>query len=185
MYEGKWFHDCTSTGREDGHLWCATTYNYDRDQLWGFCPVKDQPSHAEEENCVVVKSESSGRWQNRDCSDALPYACKKRPNATLDPFTTEKSEWNAAQRACQKMDGNLVSIHTLPELEFIIRSLKKDLDQLWIGLHDTDMQMDFQWTDRTPVIFTFWHPFEPNNFRNTQEDCVSMWGPVSNLCTFT
>lgn len=56
-----------------------------------------------------------------------------------------------------------------------------DIEQLWIGLHDTDMQMDFQWTDHTPVIFTYWHPFEPNNFRNTQEDCVSIWGPVSAL----
>ncbi|XP_036003691.1 C-type mannose receptor 2 isoform X1 [Fundulus heteroclitus] len=297
MYRDQWFHSCTSTGREDGHLWCATTYNYDTDLRWGFCPVKDnscetfwktdsvtdscyqfnmqatlswseariscqqqgadllsigklheqtyingilnsyslalwiglndldlsggwqwsdsspvkflnwdqdQPSHAEEENCVVLRSESSGRWQNRDCSDALPYACKKRPNATLDPFTTdswanddkyecdvgwqsfqagcyklssEKSKWNAAQKTCQKMDASLVSIHTIPELEFIIRNLKKDHDQLWIGLHDTDMQMDFQWTDHTPVIFTYWHPFEPNNFRNTQEDCVSMWGP--------
>uniref|UniRef100_A0A3Q2PGH8 Mannose receptor C-type 2 n=1 Tax=Fundulus heteroclitus TaxID=8078 RepID=A0A3Q2PGH8_FUNHE len=292
MYRDQWFHSCTSTGREDGHLWCATTYNYDTDLRWGFCPVKDnscetfwktdsvtdscyqfnmqatlswseariscqqqgadllsigklheqtyingilnsyslalwiglndldlsggwqwsdsspvkflnwdqdQPSHAEEENCVVLRSESSGRWQNRDCSDALPYACKKRPNATLDPFTTdswanddkyecdvgwqsfqagcyklssEKSKWNAAQKTCQKMDASLVSIHTIPELEFIIHH-----DQLWIGLHDTDMQMDFQWTDHTPVIFTYWHPFEPNNFRNTQEDCVSMWGP--------
>lgn len=54
-----------------------------------------------------------------------------------------------------------------------------DIDQLWIGLHDTDMQMDFQWTDHTPVIFTYWHPFEPNNFRNTLEDCVSLWGAVS------
>ena len=41
------------------------------------------------------------------------------------------------------------------------------------------MQMDFQWTDHTPVIFTYWHPFEPNNFRNIQEDCVTIWGPVS------
>lgn len=56
-----------------------------------------------------------------------------------------------------------------------------DLDQLWIGLHDTDMQMDFQWTDHTPVIFTYWHPFEPNNFRNVQEDCVSIWGAVSDF----
>lgn len=54
-----------------------------------------------------------------------------------------------------------------------------DVGQLWIGLHDTNMQMDFQWTDHTPVIFTFWHPFEPNNFRNTLEDCVSIWGAVS------
>uniref|UniRef100_A0A087XUB2 Mannose receptor C-type 2 n=1 Tax=Poecilia formosa TaxID=48698 RepID=A0A087XUB2_POEFO len=302
MYEGQWFHSCTSTGREDGHLWCGTTFNYDRDQRWGFCPVKssscetfwdtdpltdscyqfnfqatlswseaqrsckqqgadllsigklheqtyingilnayssslwiglndldisggwqwsdsspvkylnwdkgttEHPTHAEDDNCAVVQSESSGRWQNRDCTEALPYACKKKPNATLEPFTTadswtdnhkyecdvgwqsfqagcyklssDKSEWNAAQKACQKMDANLVSIHTLPELEFIIRNLKSpDIDQVWIGLHDREMQMDFQWTDHTPVIFTFWHPYEPNNFRNTQEDCVSMWGP--------
>lgn len=54
-----------------------------------------------------------------------------------------------------------------------------DEDELWIGLHDQAMQMNFEWTDRTPVIFTHWHPFEPNNFLNTQEDCVTMWGRVS------
>uniref|UniRef100_A0A671WE13 Mannose receptor C-type 2 n=1 Tax=Sparus aurata TaxID=8175 RepID=A0A671WE13_SPAAU len=291
LYDGQWFHSCTSIGREDGHLWCSTTYDYGKDERWGFCPVKsggcetfwdtdpltdscyqfnfqatlswseariscqqqgadllsitklheqtyinglltgysaalwiglndldihggwqwadssplkylnwetDQPNHVEEENCAVIRTESSGRWQNRDCSVALPYVCKKRPNATLDPFTTdswaddakyecdvgwqafqagcykltsEKLDWDTSQKTCQKMEANLVSVHTLPELEFILH-----IDQLWIGLHDTDMQMDFQWTDHTPVIFTYWHPFEPNNFRNTQEDCVSIWG---------
>ncbi|KAK2893561.1 C-type mannose receptor 2 [Channa argus] len=296
LYDGQWFHSCTSIGREDGHLWCATTSDYGKDERWGFCPVKssacetfwetdpltdscyqfnfqatlswgeariscqqqgadllsitklheqtyinglltgyssalwiglndldinggwqwsdssplkylnweqDHPNHAEEENCAVIRTDTSGRWQNRDCSVALPYACKKRPNATLDPFTTdswaddekyecdvgwqafqagcykltsEKNEWETAQKTCQKMEANLVSIHTLPELEFILRNLRKDTDQLWIGLHDTGMQMDFQWSDHTPVIFTYWHPFEPNNFRNVQEDCVSIWG---------
>lgn len=129
----------------------------------------------------MIRTESSGRWQNRDCSVALPYVCKKRPNATLDPFTTgqclqvkqsrsewcqraaacngfdltspadswaddekyecdvgwrafqagcykltsEKTDWDTAQKTCQKMEANLVSIHTLPELEFILRNLKK------------------------------------------------------------
>uniref|UniRef100_A0AAZ3NSQ8 C-type mannose receptor 2 n=1 Tax=Oncorhynchus tshawytscha TaxID=74940 RepID=A0AAZ3NSQ8_ONCTS len=297
MYDSQWFHNCTSIGREDGHLWCATTFDYGKDELWGFCPVKsndcetfwdtdpltdscyqfnfqatlswseariscqqqgadllsvtklheqtyinglltgysaalwiglndlditggwqwadssplkylnwenDQPSHAEEVNCAVIRTESSGRWQNRDCSVALPYVCKKRPNATLDPFTTdswaddekyecdvgwqafqagcyrltsEKVNWDAAQKTCQKMEANLVSLHTLPELEFIINNIKRDVEELWIGLHDTAMQMDFQWTDHTPVIFTYWHPFEPNNFQNTPEDCVTIWGP--------
>ncbi|XP_029014189.1 C-type mannose receptor 2 [Betta splendens] len=296
LYDGQWFHSCTSVGREDGHVWCATTFDYGRDERWGFCPVdspgcetfwdtdpltdscyqfnfqatlswgearsscqqqgadllsitklheqtyingfltgynaalwiglndldvnggwqwsdtsplkylnweQDQPNHEDEENCAVIRTESSGRWQNRDCSVALPYVCKKRPNATLDPFTTdswaddqkyecdvgwqsfqagcykltsEKADWETAQKVCQKMEANLVSIHTLPELEFTLRNVRKDHGQLWIGLHDTDMQMDFQWTDHTPVIFTFWHPFEPNNFRNVQEDCVSIWG---------
>ncbi|KAJ3601174.1 hypothetical protein NHX12_032147, partial [Muraenolepis orangiensis] len=297
LYDGQWFHACTGFGREDGHLWCATTHDYGKDERWGFCPVKtnncetfwdtdpvtgscyqfnfqstlswyearvscqqqgadllsitklpeqtyinglltsysaalwmglndldtnggwqwadssplkylnwesDQPKHEEEENCAVIRTESSGRWQNRDCSVALPYVCKKRPNSTMDPFTTdswtddEKYEcdvgwqafqagcykltaelinWDTAQRTCQRMEANLVSVHTLPELEFITTILKKDIEELWIGLHDTDMQMDFQWTDHTPVIFTYWHPFEPNNFRNTQEDCVTIWGP--------
>uniref|UniRef100_A0A6Q2XTF3 Mannose receptor, C type 2 n=1 Tax=Esox lucius TaxID=8010 RepID=A0A6Q2XTF3_ESOLU len=297
LYDGQWFHSCTSIGREDGHLWCATTYDYGKDERWGFCPVNknncetfwdtdrltdscyqfnfqatlswseariscqqqgadllsitklheqtyinglltgysaslwiglndldinggwqwadssplkylnwenDQPSHTEEENCAVIRTESSGRWQNRDCSVAFPYVCKKRPNATLDPFTTdswadddkyecdvgwqafqagcyrltsEKLDWDTAQKTCQKMEANLVSLHTLPELEFIVTNLKRDVEELWIGLHDTAMQMDFQWTDHTPVIFTYWHPFEPNNFQNIPEDCVTIWGP--------
>ncbi|XP_066497650.1 C-type mannose receptor 2 [Hoplias malabaricus] len=297
LYDGQWFHSCTSVGREDGHLWCATTHDYGKDERWGFCPIKsadcetfwdkdslmhscyqfnfqatlswseartsceqqgadllsitrveeqsyinglltgysaalwmglndldlnggwqwtdssplkylnwetDQPKHEEDQNCAVIRTESSGRWQNRDCSVALPYICKKRPNATLDPFTTdswaddgqyqcdvgwknfqagcyrlnsEKLDWNSAQKTCQKMGAHLVSIHTLSELEFTTVHMKSDVDELWIGLHDTGMQMNFEWTDRTPVTFTFWHPFEPNNFLNTQEDCVTMWGP--------
>ncbi|KAJ8414330.1 hypothetical protein AAFF_G00052000 [Aldrovandia affinis] len=297
LYDDQWFHNCTGIGREDGHLWCATTYDYGLDERWGFCPIKsngcetfwdidpltkscyqfnfqsamfwnearvscrqqgadllsitelheqtyinglltgysaslwiglndldmnggwqwadssplkflywesDQPIHAEEENCAVIRTETSGHWQNRDCRVDLPYVCKKRPNATLDPFSTdswsdderrecdvgwqsfqtgcyrltaEKKDWGEAQKTCQRMEANLISIHTLPELEFVIRNLKKDVDELWIGLHDTKMQMNFEWSDRTPVIFTYWHPFEPNNFRNTQEDCVTLWGP--------
>lgn len=30
----------------------------------------------------MIRTESSGGWQNRDCSIALPYVCKKKPNAT-------------------------------------------------------------------------------------------------------
>ncbi|XP_076853301.1 C-type mannose receptor 2 [Brachyhypopomus gauderio] len=297
LYDGQWFHSCTDVGREDGHLWCATTHDYGKDERWGFCPIKsgdcetfwdthslmdncyqfnfqatlswneartscqqqgadllsiskveeqsyingfltgysatlwmglndldlnggwqwadsaplkylnwetDQPNHEEDQNCGVIRTESSGRWQNRDCSVALPYICKKRPNATLDPFTTDswadeeryqcdvgwqnfqagcyrlnsdKLDWSTAEKTCQKMDAHLASIHTLPELEFITVRMKREVDELWLGLHDTAMQMNFEWTDRTPVIFTFWHPFEPNNFLNTQEDCVTMWGP--------
>lgn len=46
------------------------------------------PSYDEEDNCGVISTDAQGRWHNRDCAVALPYICKKRPNATLDPFTT-------------------------------------------------------------------------------------------------
>lgn len=48
-------------------------------------------------------------------------------------LTSEKYDWETAQKTCQKMEANLVSIHTLPELEFILRSLKKG-DQLPVVL---------------------------------------------------
>lgn len=48
----------------------------------------DQPDNPSEENCGVIRTESSGGWQNRDCGIALPYVCKKKPNATADPFLT-------------------------------------------------------------------------------------------------
>lgn len=43
-YDNQWFHGCTSTSREDGHLWCATTQDYARTQRWGFCPIKGEAS---------------------------------------------------------------------------------------------------------------------------------------------
>lgn len=35
---GKKYSSCTSEGRQDGRLWCATTSNYDVDKKWGLCP---------------------------------------------------------------------------------------------------------------------------------------------------
>uniref|UniRef100_A0A8C3JB46 Matrix metallopeptidase 9 n=1 Tax=Calidris pygmaea TaxID=425635 RepID=A0A8C3JB46_9CHAR len=35
---GQSYSSCTSQGRQDGKLWCATTSNYDTDKKWGFCP---------------------------------------------------------------------------------------------------------------------------------------------------
>lgn len=35
---GNKHESCTSAGRSDGKMWCATTANYDDDRKWGFCP---------------------------------------------------------------------------------------------------------------------------------------------------
>uniref|UniRef100_A0A7N5ZYG4 72 kDa type IV collagenase n=1 Tax=Anabas testudineus TaxID=64144 RepID=A0A7N5ZYG4_ANATE len=38
LFMGTEYNSCTSQGRDDGFLWCSTTYNFDEDGKYGFCP---------------------------------------------------------------------------------------------------------------------------------------------------
>lgn len=40
LFQKNEYWDCTTDGRGDGRLWCATTYDYDLDKKWGFCESK-------------------------------------------------------------------------------------------------------------------------------------------------
>ncbi|XP_054474125.1 protein sel-1 homolog 1 [Anoplopoma fimbria] len=42
LFQGKEYSDCTTDGRGDGRLWCATIYDYDREKKWGFCETEEQ-----------------------------------------------------------------------------------------------------------------------------------------------
>ncbi|MCI4389760.1 hypothetical protein PGIGA_G00102160 [Pangasianodon gigas] len=42
LFLGKEYSDCTTEGRGDGRLWCATTYDYEHDKKWGFCETEEQ-----------------------------------------------------------------------------------------------------------------------------------------------
>nr|XP_057945444.1 72 kDa type IV collagenase [Doryrhamphus excisus] len=38
LFMGTEYNSCTSQGRDDGFLWCSTSYNFDEDGKYGFCP---------------------------------------------------------------------------------------------------------------------------------------------------
>ena len=93
-------------------------------QRWQLCPSSsaacpprvppsprfpDQPDNPSEENCGVIRTESFGGWQNRDCGIALPYVCKKKPNATADPFLTGEQEGEEPREGAAPYPGRVPS----------------------------------------------------------------------------
>ncbi|ELW47394.1 Macrophage mannose receptor 1 [Tupaia chinensis] len=160
------------------------------------------PSGEPGKSCVSLNPGKNAKWENLECVQKLGYICKKG-NTSLNTFVIPSesdvpvscpSQWwpytgncykihrekkiqRDALTACRKEGGDLASIHSIEEFDFIISQLGYEPnDELWIGLNDIKIQMYFEWSDGTPVTFTKWLRGEPSHENNRQEDCVVMKG---------
>ncbi|KAM3919954.1 protein sel-1 homolog 1 [Leptodactylus fuscus] len=74
LFMEKEYDECTSDGREDGRLWCATTYNYKNDKRWGFCETEEQATQRRQmqeaedlyQQGMKILNESTKRSQRRE-----------------------------------------------------------------------------------------------------------------------
>uniref|UniRef100_UPI00398E69AD macrophage mannose receptor 1-like n=1 Tax=Pristiophorus japonicus TaxID=55135 RepID=UPI00398E69AD len=143
-YFDKWYMDCTTEGRSDGLLWCATTSDY-TDGMWGFCPVKS--------------SSCSTLWNK----DSLTSNCYQiNYNAALT--------WHEARRSCQQQNSDLLSVtelHTQTYLSGLVGNLKTPL---WIGLNSLDFDSGWQWSDQNPFRYLNWAPGHPSS--ESEHTCV-------------
>ncbi|XP_074240817.1 low affinity immunoglobulin epsilon Fc receptor isoform X2 [Saimiri boliviensis] len=88
-------------------------------------------------------------------------------------FGKGTKQWVHARYACEDVEGQLVSIHSQEEQDFLIKHASRTGS--WIGLRNLDLKGEFIWMDGTPVDYSNWAPEEPTN-RNQGEDCVMMRG---------
>ncbi|XP_069805266.1 protein sel-1 homolog 1 [Dendropsophus ebraccatus] len=74
LFMEKEYDECTSDGRSDGRLWCATSYDYKSDLRWGFCETEEQASQRRQmqeaddlyQQGMKILNESTKRSQRRE-----------------------------------------------------------------------------------------------------------------------
>uniref|UniRef100_H3DIA4 Macrophage mannose receptor 1 n=1 Tax=Tetraodon nigroviridis TaxID=99883 RepID=H3DIA4_TETNG len=163
-------------------------------------------------NCATLNVGKASKWE-KNCNKKLGYICR-RGNSTLLPppliinqpifcpnhwvpyagncyyLERNKAMWRDALDACHKQGGDLASIHNIEEQSFIFsQSGYCPQTCCGVGLNDQRNQMLFEWSDRSPVSFTYWQSGEPSHANNLQEDCVLIRGKegrwVDHMCEKT
>jgi Ca2+-binding RTX toxin-like protein len=86
-------------------------------------------------------------------------------------YLTSATTWNNAQAQAKAMGGNLVTINSQAEQDFLISKFGTN-EHFWIGLNDVKQEGKFEWVSGEPVTYTNWTPGEPNNASN--EDYVHL-----------
>ncbi|XP_078144626.1 galactose-specific lectin nattectin-like isoform X2 [Centroberyx gerrardi] len=90
-------------------------------------------------------------------------------------FHHSAKAWLDAERVCISLGGNLASIHSLDEHNFLrglINRVTGSYTQAWIGGFDAIKEGVWMWTDGSKVDYTNWHTGEPNNLN--AEHCLEM-----------
>nr|QNH72458.1 toxin candidate TRINITY_DN21905_c3_g5_i1.p1 [Ceriantheomorphe brasiliensis] len=81
-----------------------------------------------------------------------------------------RNTWFGARGHCKKMGGELVSIHSMAENNFVRGVLSKHSS--WIGFYDIKHENHFEWSDGSQADFTHWFEDQPNNYNNG--DCTEL-----------
>ncbi|XP_066922168.1 polycystin family receptor for egg jelly-like [Clytia hemisphaerica] len=159
---------------------------------WDF----ERPLGSNDVECVHVALSSSVTplahlWRDGHCAAEYHYVCKKTATKTsgtvvFNSFTTSWNQheyffggnllqWNDAHGACDNLGGNLASVLSDDELDFLSAELtSRNLDNTtyWIGGYQSPGTSLWYWTDNTPWSYSYWYYNRPEE--NLVENCLSL-----------
>ena len=79
--------------------------------------------------------------------------------------------WLDAQSSCAIWGGDLTSITTERENNYLNTLITSSVGNCWIGLNDRDVEGTYTWIDGTTVSYTNWTGTPPNV---ANSDCVQI-----------
>ncbi|XP_051549579.1 ladderlectin-like [Myxocyprinus asiaticus] len=88
-------------------------------------------------------------------------------------YFSQNVNWPTAEKTCQTVDGNLASVQSKMDNDFLL-SLVPGSSRAWIGGHDGEQDGQWMWTDGSVFQFTYWGSTEPNNYKNVPESCLEI-----------
>ena len=96
--------------------------------------------------------------------------------------------WDTAESECQSENAHLASIHSFDEMRFlnckfnlIIHEKTKiflaleSLVNLWMGLHSSDNEVTWQWSDGSPADYLPWGTGQPQFQKPTSCVYITRW----------
>ncbi|XP_073724610.1 galactose-specific lectin nattectin [Misgurnus anguillicaudatus] len=94
-------------------------------------------------------------------------------------FFSQSVNWARAEKNCQSVNANLVSVHNTVEHNFLLY-VSADT-RSWIGGHDGEIEGQWLWTDGSQFDFTTWCSGSPDNNDGDPEHCLEI-NFSTNLC---
>ncbi|XP_074479553.1 ladderlectin-like isoform X2 [Sebastes fasciatus] len=91
-------------------------------------------------------------------------------------YVKKARTWAKAERQCQDYGGNLASVHSVDEQQFIqglILSITEKNALTWLGAFDAQQEGLWLWSDGTPFKFDYWDRGQPDNNRGDSH-CLVM-----------
>ena len=98
---------------------------------------------------------------------------RQRFNGRCYDYVPTLLTWTDAQKNCQDQGGNLVSIHSEAENNFVVNLIENanpNLGDVWIGL--TDPSVEGRWSDGSALSYTKWEVNEPDG-ATAADTCVT------------
>ena len=140
-------------------------------------PAQPDNGGPQGEDYVVMNFGAAGQWNDYP-NNLTPFrGIIEIQQATYNGSTYLLTEvfgtWEEAQAQAQSLGGNLVTINSQEEQDFLTNTFG-GTEELWIGLTDKVIEGQFKWASNEISTYTNWFSGQPDNGGPQGEDYVVM-----------